>query len=139
MRQSPPANAPYHGWLYDADGIPRGIPENAAAFSLGETDRAALALKPYRLETCGRYVFVCMADDPPPLRDFLGRVYDDLDYFLRRLPGPYQPDLGRTGVNWKVGFENAAEGYHVRVIHKDSLGLTLGDDLGIDFIADHSV
>ncbi len=130
---------PYHGWLYDADGIPRGIPDNDAAFSLGEADRAALALKPYRLETCGRYVFVCMADDPPPLRDFLGRVYDDLDYFSAACPDRISQTSVELEVNWKVGFENAAEGYHVSVIHKDSLGLTLGDDLGIDFIADHSV
>ena len=129
---------PYHHWLYDAQGVPRGIPDNDAMFGLDDAGRVALALTPYRLELCGRYVFVCMGE-APPLREFLGRVHDDLEYFSAACPDRISQTSVEMEVNWKVGFENAAEGYHVRVIHKESLGPTLADDLGIDFVGDHSV
>ena len=130
---------PYHGWLYDAAGRPAGVPQNDQAFGLSDADRDALALKAYRLETCGRFVFACLSDDVVSLRDYLGQVYDDLEHFSAVCSHRISTTSVEMDVNWKVGLENAAEGYHVRVIHGDSLGPTLGDDISVDFIADHSL
>ncbi len=134
-----PLTCPYHGWSYDVEGRPIGVPHNAQAFGLDDADRSALALKPYALETCGRFVFVRMAAEGPSLRQFLGRVYDDLEHFTEACP----TEVGRTAfewdVNWKVGLENAAEGYHTRMIHRESLDPTLDEDLLVERIEDHTV
>ena len=130
---------PYHNWLYDAQGVPRGIPDNETAFGLSEADKEKLALTAYRLETCGRFVFVNMTGDAPPLRDFLGRVYDDLEHFSAACPERIRSNLFEWDVNWKVAFENAAENYHTRMVHPDTLAPTLGDDLDTETFGDHTV
>ncbi len=130
---------PYHHWLYDAQGIPVGIPLNETAFGFDADDRAALALSPYRLEVCGRFVFVCMAPEGPSLRDFLGETWDDLEHFTAICPHRISQTSFEWQVNWKIGFENAAEGYHTRMIHKDSLDPTLAEDLRVDRVAEHTV
>lgn len=134
-----PLTCPYHGWSYDGDGKPVGVPHNARAFGLGDEDRAALALQRYRLEVCGRFVFICMDDVAPSLRDFLGPIYDDLEHFTEVCPHRISSTAFEWDVNWKVGLENAAEGYHTRMVHGDSLDATLDKDLKVDLIADHSV
>ncbi len=134
-----PLTCPYHGWSYNADGVPHGVPQNAKAFGLDDAEKASLALTAYRLEVCGRFVFVCMDADTPPLRDFLGRTYDDLEHFTAACPNRISASTFEWEVNWKVGLENAAEGYHTRMIHGDSLDATLADDLLVEFIEDHTV
>lgn len=130
---------PYHGWLYDQEGKPTGIPDNANSFGFNEAERAALSLTSYRLEVCGRFVFISMAKEGISLREFLGRIYDDLEHFTQVCPRRIRTLSTEIEVNWKIGFENAAEGYHVQRLHKDSLGPTLGKDLSIDFVEDHSI
>ncbi len=130
---------PYHGWSYDAEGRPIGVPHNATAFGLDDADRAALALKSYALEICGRFVFVRMSTEGPSLRQFLGRVYDDLEHFSATCPNEISRTAFEWQVNWKVGLENAAEGYHTRMIHRDSLDPTLDEDLLVERIEDHTV
>lgn len=134
-----PLTCPYHGWTYDAGGKPFGVPHNAQAFGLDDDDRTALALSAYRLELCGRFVFICMETDTPSLREFLGGVYDDLEHFTAVCPHRISSTTLEWDVNWKVGLENAAEGYHTRMVHGDSLDATLDEDLRVDFIAEHSV
>ncbi|MFT3997461.1 MAG: aromatic ring-hydroxylating dioxygenase subunit alpha [Asticcacaulis sp.] len=134
-----PLTCPYHGWSYDAQGVPIGIPANARAFGMDAQDREALALTRYELETCGRFVFVRMVPGGPDLKTFLGRVYDDLSHFSDVCPTRIAQNLLEWDVNWKVGLENAAEGYHTRMVHGDSLDATLKDELLIEYIEDHSV
>jgi len=134
-----PLTCPYHGWSYDADGRPYGVPQNATAFGLDDDDRGKLALASYELETCGRFVFVRMQPGGPSLRDFLGRVYDDLEHFTEVCPSRISRTTLEWEVNWKVGLENAAEGYHTRMIHRDSLDPTLQEDLLVEAIEDHTV
>lgn len=134
-----PLTCPYHGWSYDADGIPIGIPFNAAAFNFGAADRAQLALGAYELETCGRFVFVRMKSGGPSLRAFLGRVHDDLEHFSEVCGDRIATTRMEVDVNWKIGLENAAEGYHIPLAHRESLGTTLQDDMEVELINDHSV
>ena len=134
-----PLQCPYHGWTYNAEGIPAGVPFNAKCFQLDDAGKQALALEAYPLETCGRFVFVNMDGKAPPLREFLGEVYDHLTHFTEACPNRIDTSVLEWDVNWKVGFENAAEGYHMPLIHPDSLAPTLETDVRIDFIGDHSV
>ncbi len=67
-----PLRCPYHGWTFDADGVPVGLPFNPTDFQLDATGRRRLALSPASLARCGRLVFVRVALDGPSLEHQLG-------------------------------------------------------------------
>jgi phenylpropionate dioxygenase-like ring-hydroxylating dioxygenase large terminal subunit len=67
-----PLRCPYHGWSFDADGVPVGLPFNPTDFQLEAEGRRRLALHPASLARCGRLVFVRVAADGPSLEEQLG-------------------------------------------------------------------
>ncbi|MBP2307300.1 Rieske 2Fe-2S domain-containing protein [Azospirillum melinis] len=67
-----PLRCPYHGWSFDADGVPVGLPFNPTDFQLEAEGRRRLALHPAGLARCGRLVFVRVALDGPSLEEELG-------------------------------------------------------------------
>lgn len=67
-----PLRCPYHGWSFDADGVPVGLPFNPTDFQLEAEGRRRLALHPASLARCGRLVFVRVATDGPSLEEELG-------------------------------------------------------------------
>lgn len=67
-----PLRCPYHGWSFDADGVPVGLPFNPTDFQLEAEGRRRLALHPASLARCGRLVFVRVAMDGPSLEEELG-------------------------------------------------------------------
>lgn len=67
-----PLRCPYHGWSFDADGVPVGLPFNPTDFQLEAEGRRRLALHPVSLAYCGRLVFVRVATDGPSLEEELG-------------------------------------------------------------------
>jgi phenylpropionate dioxygenase-like ring-hydroxylating dioxygenase large terminal subunit len=103
----------YHGWEYGQDGRTRFIPEpkNFAPFEAGRE-----RLRPYRLSTCGRLMFVAPADEAPDLRDYLGDFFDVCAgrFSDRRQTLALDPEYP---ANWKVPVENSLEAYHVPCIH----------------------
>jgi choline monooxygenase len=129
---------PYHGWTYDKDGVPVGIPLNGHSFNLDEADKQALALEAYELETVGHFVFVRMKKEGRSLKDFLGTFYEDLLHVSEICPYRFEQHSFEWAANWKLGMDNAAEGYHVPLVHADSFGLILSMDLEISTDKDHS-
>ncbi len=129
---------PYHGWTYDAAGKPIGIPLNSSSFGFTDADKTALALTSYTLETVGHFVFVRMSLDGPSLREFLGSFHDDLAHVSAVCPDRFEQESYDWAANWKLGMDNAAEGYHVPLVHAESFGLILSSDLQISTDADHS-
>lgn len=129
---------PYHGWTYDAGGKPIGVPLNKQSFGLNEADKTALALQAYALETVGHFVFVRMSREGPDLKTFLGSFYDDLAHVSEVCPDRFESESYDWAANWKLGMDNAAEGYHVPLVHAESFGLILSIDLDISTDADHS-
>ncbi|WP_377806359.1 Rieske 2Fe-2S domain-containing protein (plasmid) [Azospirillum sp. A29] len=67
-----PLRCPYHGWSFDADGVPVGLPFNPTDFQLEAEGRRRLALHPASLARCGRLVFIRVAADGPSLEEELG-------------------------------------------------------------------
>ena len=67
-----PLRCPYHGWSFDADGVPVGLPFNPTDFQLDEEGRRRLALNPASLARCGRLVFVRVATAGPSLEEQMG-------------------------------------------------------------------
>ena len=129
---------PYHGWTYDAGGKPIGIPLNKQSFGLNDADKTALALRPYALETVGRFVFVRMSATGPTLSEFLGDFHTDLAHVSDTCPDRFEQESYDWAANWKLGMDNAAEGYHVPLVHAESFGLILSTDLAISTDGDHS-
>jgi nitrite reductase/ring-hydroxylating ferredoxin subunit len=54
---------PYHGWTYNGDGVPVGIPENEALFGLDAEAKRKLALKPIRVMLVAGGIFARIEDD----------------------------------------------------------------------------
>jgi len=134
-----PLQCPYHGWTYDAEGKPIGIPFNNQQFGFDEADRQRLALDHYDLETCGRFVFVRMAKDGPDLKTFLGGCYHALVHLTEVCTDKFEAVSLEWDNNWKLGMDNAAEGYHVPLVHAESFALILQPDLSVSTDAEHSL
>ena len=109
---------PYHAWTYDLDGSLRAAPRSEREQGF---DRTEWSLRPLRVETWGRLVFVNAHPSAPPLADVLGDLPNelveagiDIDSFEYR---------GRSreltiAANWKIVVENFLECYHCPVAHK---------------------
>ena len=110
----------YHGWTYDLSGCLSHVPREELFPSL---DKGSLSLT--SLPVTERFGFVWIVGTP-------GRTYD-FDAFL----DPLEPDLGplaleshvvfRRGTttaraNWKLVMEAFLDGYHVRHLHKNTVG-----------------
>ena len=129
---------PYHGWSYDAEGVPVGVPLNRQSFGLSEADRHALVLERYELETVGNFVFVRMQRGGVGLAEYLGSFHDDLAHVGAICTDRFEQASFDWAANWKLGMDNAAEGYHVPLVHAESFGLILSTDLDITTDRDHS-
>jgi phenylpropionate dioxygenase-like ring-hydroxylating dioxygenase large terminal subunit len=111
---------PYHGWSYDLDGRLRAVPD-ADRFSQG-IDRAALSLKPVRVETWAGLVFVNMDPDAGPLAAFLGPIQARLaPYHFERM-ALVEDQTVRLHANWKTAVDNFNEQYHVDFLHPQHAG-----------------
>ena len=128
---------PYHGWRYDGDGRPIGIPHNETAFGLTDDDKAALALEPYALETVGHFVFVRMMLPGPTLKAFLGDVHCVLEHIAATCPDRIENTALEVEANWKLGVENGVEAYHHPLVHTDTFSNVLQQDIVMNTCGPH--
>lgn len=110
---------PYHGWTFDKEGTPF-IPGNASYFQLDDEARKARALRTFSLETCGRFLFVRLAQDGPTLRDQLGPYAEVLEHLSDVFTQKIDDQSTLWQANWKLGVESVLEVYHVASVHPDS-------------------
>jgi len=107
---------PYHGWTYDAEGVPAGIPHNNAYFPIEPARSRELALRRFGLATLGGLVFVSIAAGESldaqlgqwqPLLAAIGGSMDDV-YFTTCVP---------ADCNWKLVVYNAFDDIHAQFVH----------------------
>ncbi|MGH9092276.1 MAG: aromatic ring-hydroxylating oxygenase subunit alpha [Acidimicrobiales bacterium] len=111
----------YHAWTFDTSGRLVSLP-GPEAYPGGPEFRDRLGLRPVaRLEVEAGFVFVSFHAGAPPLADYLGEaayylglVADHSAAGMRVLPGT-QHYASRA--NWKLGVENAMDGYHFAPSH----------------------
>ncbi len=115
-----PLRCPYHGWTFDRDGVPVGIPGNADCFGLDKAEKRALALRRYELDRIGRFLFVRVTPGGPALADWLGPHTALLQALSDGMQPPFAQAAQPWHANWKVGVENVLEVYHVDAVHPDS-------------------
>jgi phenylpropionate dioxygenase-like ring-hydroxylating dioxygenase large terminal subunit len=109
----------YHGWEYDDEGTVCQIPD---ARSFLPIERGGEALKRLRAGTCGKLIFVSLADNGPDLAEFLGEETRALleEGFSDRYHTIARWEIDHAA-NWKVPVENSLESYHVPVVHPDTI------------------
>ena len=132
---------PYHNWTYGLDGRLRGIPAQKECFP--DIDKASLPLKPASVGEFAELVFVHPEPEPPqPFNEWLAGVED--------VPWPHQlsgADLFEGSeelvyevqCNWKVFVENALDGYHLALLHRNTLGGPTPDKNIWERFGDHMV
>jgi phenylpropionate dioxygenase-like ring-hydroxylating dioxygenase large terminal subunit len=115
---------PYHAWTYSLEGDLVGVPQEGR-FS-PDFCRADYSLVPVRLEQWQGFVFVCFADEAPPLEQYLGRIPTELR-------GHCTPDSQllvqkqyQVQCNWKNYHDNTLCDYHVAIAHRTTLDAVQG-------------
>lgn len=113
----PSITCSYHGWSYDLGGSLIHV-QDPDDFEGGDPC-GRLHLTELRCETWGPFVFWCMDDDVPPLRDWLAP-------FPERLAGYALDNWVRVlnlssdcQFNWKIIRDNFNESYHLPTIHPE--------------------
>jgi choline monooxygenase len=130
---------PYHGWTYDAAGLPVGVPANKEGFGLSHEDRLALRLDEFPIEWCGPFAFTRLAADGPDLRTHLGEAAVWLEELDALDAAAFVRKRDTWQCNWKLGLEISLEGYHADFVHADTLRPLFGREATIDCKDAHSV
>ena len=117
-----PLRCPYHGWIYNEQGIPYSIPSRPRFADMTRDVLEGLRLRTYDVDTCGPLVFVRGGHAPggPSLRAYLGVAADVLESFGHAMGAYVEPVAVTFEANWKVVVENALEAYHVGFVHQNS-------------------
>jgi phenylpropionate dioxygenase-like ring-hydroxylating dioxygenase large terminal subunit len=126
IRQYPQGNGslqcPYHGWVYNSEGIPIGIPHQQEFKDMSPCVKESLRLERWLVEKCGLFVFIKRFDDGITLKNFLGGIYDQVVEFSEALGKRVDCYQMTINANWKIVVENTLESYHVWSVHPNSLG-----------------
>ncbi len=112
-------SCPYHGWKFGEDGVPIGIPHNLEFYPIAREDKPQLALRRFRVETCGNLVFVSVAGERS-LREQLGEWYELVDRIGSALDDIYFTTKIPSACNWKFVVENAFDDIHAEFVHPSS-------------------
>jgi phenylpropionate dioxygenase-like ring-hydroxylating dioxygenase large terminal subunit len=119
---------PYHGWRFDNRGQLFGIPGKNAYGPTFKARDLNLA-RPAQVQTYKGFIFATLNPNAQPLIDHLGNATRYIDEWLHynggatnlRLVGAHRFHLS---CNWKIIWDNAADGYHVPFSHQSLLVMT---------------
>lgn len=115
---------PYHNWSFDNTGALVGVPmEEAYGASF---DKSALGLGRVRVEAYRGFIFGTLNQELPDLETHLGQAARRIDEWLDRWPGARLAVRQGTHKliccgNWKLVFDNSADGYHPGFSHASLL------------------
>lgn len=125
----------YHAWTFRNDGDVAAIPGEDAYTADGFRDGMKLRAVA-RLEVFEGFVFVSFAPDVPPLSEHLGDAADYMRMISEQhvagmevLPGT---QLYSVRGNWKLGVENAMDGYHFSPTHNTFVGYLRENGFAVD-------
>jgi phenylpropionate dioxygenase-like ring-hydroxylating dioxygenase large terminal subunit len=117
---------PYHGWTYQNSGKLAGVPWPDGYGDDFADDAFNLAQVP-RVESYRGFIFGTLNAEAPSLLDYLGAVRQPIDEWLNRHPGHTVKlcEANRLSFkgNWKLAYDNAADGYHVIFSHRSLLAM----------------
>jgi phenylpropionate dioxygenase-like ring-hydroxylating dioxygenase large terminal subunit len=116
---------PYHAWMFANDGRLDSVPWPKGYGSAFSFDAHRLGSVP-RVECYRQFIFATFNMELPPLAQHLGPATEYLDAWLDRYPtgnvivrSSAQKMMYRA--NWKLSYDNAADGYHPAFSHRSLL------------------
>lgn len=118
----------YHGWRYGLDGsllsVPKGQGYRQGCVQPGDPTFAMASVP--RTDSYRGFVFSSLAEDGPPLVDFLGYMTTSFDDLADRAPDGEIEVAGGIARhayrgNWKLIFENLNDGLHPMCVHQSSI------------------
>lgn len=116
---------PYHGWFFNADGIPYGIPSRPLIREITPQTLCDYRLARWHVRILGPLVFIKKDDGQPlPEDDFerqLGKFYPIFERFTNAFDTLIENTHYTVKSNWKAFIENTLEGYHVDAVHTATL------------------
>lgn len=127
---------PYHGWVYDREGLPVGIPAKAAFPEVVAAPQMH-RLTEFPCENVGEFIFVRLAPKGQALRDYLGETWTFLNQISQGMTKVHDEFRRSVPSNWKVSIENSLEGYHVPTVHNKTFMEVDGMDLAGARPVDH--
>ena len=129
---------PYHGWAYDKDGIPSGIPKKPLFKEFTQQELCDLRLKEFKVAFCGELCFISIDPNSPPLEEYLNDFYGELQQMSTALGKRVDTNTMVIKANWKVIVENTLESYHVTSIHTNTFKKLGAQGLTFAFTPYHS-
>ncbi len=108
----------YHGWTFNKDGIPIGVPNKEDFENFDPKD---FALARYDLDLCNELVFIKIRKSEQTLKDYLGLMYDRISLLSKNIDVVFDMQVYEANTNWKSMVEISLEGYHVNVVHPNSI------------------
>lgn len=115
-----PLQCPYHGWAYNDQGVPKGIPLGKSCF--GAVDQEKHRLQPWRVEVCGHLIFLAGLGCKVTLAEWLGGDFERVRRYTEGMEKKilhYRKDIAS---NWKFLIQNSQEIYHIVDVHPKTFG-----------------
>ncbi len=117
-RADNPFSCSYHGWRYAIDGKLKHVPDAGGL----EAPLEKSALDEFSLERSSGLVWVSLAAEPSSFSAFIKDLTPIFTAFDLASFAPSRERSFSLAVNWKAVLENACEAYHIRTVHKNSVG-----------------
>ena len=115
-------SCPYHGWLYDLQGKLIGAPYMKEAEGF---DPANCRLKPLRVDSWDRWVFISFNPDAEPFEKFIEHFDQEFGWLEQRNCRLGAQVVIDVNCNWKFVNENLMDVYHFQTLHVESFGAHL--------------
>jgi phenylpropionate dioxygenase-like ring-hydroxylating dioxygenase large terminal subunit len=131
---------PYHGWSYNAEGLPFGIPKKPNFGEMTKEDLQSLSLKKFDVEICGEFIFIknASSENTVSLNEYLGDTKDILLKVSDSLGKEIDCNELEIDANWKIAVENTLEAYHISSVHPTTFKPIFGEQKVIASKGDHS-
>ncbi len=126
-------SCPYHRWTFGTDGALVSAPD----FDQFHVTKAECALPSIALEVCAGLIFISFAEQPEPLRAWLGELAERLEALPVARATTFSEYVYDIDANWKLTFDNFQENYHLRFIHTRSSGGGTGADNPFGYPVDY--
>jgi len=125
---------PYHSWSYGLDGALKGVPDQRDFSCLNKVERGLIEI---RCEVWNGLIFLTENLEAPPLLSALGGIVDDFSTIdIARLRKLESKEL-LIDCNWKAALDAFLEVYHVKTIHRETVGSMLDDHGAVMTLYDH--
>ena len=113
---------PYHGWIYDHNGAPIGIPNCEKMFGVKKDKLKKRKLAQLKVSKIGIFIFVNFGKNPSPLDKYLGNFSSILENLNEKKFQIEKSFKHKLNTNWKLSVENSLDEYHIVSIHPQTFG-----------------